>query len=91
LPGLLLWLGLVGSVLLQVKRYRRSFAADAAPIRIVWIERAVVGFLVASFFGSYSGITMFYLILGTLWAVAKALPAPPASPARFPQQRPMVR
>jgi hypothetical protein len=34
---------------------------------------------------------MFYLILGTLWAVAKALPAPPASPAPFPQQRPMVR
>lgn len=91
LPGLLLWLGLVGSVLLQVKRYRRSFAADAAPIRIVWIERAVVGFLVAGFFGSYSGITMFYLILGTLWAVAKALPAPTASPAPFPQQRPMVR
>ncbi len=91
LPGLLLWLGLVGSVLLQVKRYRRSVAVDAGPIRIVWIERAVVGFLVASFFGSYSGITMFYLILGTLWAVAKALPAPPASPAPFPQQRPMVR
>lgn len=91
LPGLLLWLGLVGSVLLQVKRYRRSFAVDAAPIQIVWIERAVVGFLVAGFFGSYSGITMFYLILGTLWAVAKALPALPAPPAGFPQLRPMVR
>jgi O-antigen ligase len=89
LPGLLLWLGLIGSVLLQVRRYRRSFAVDAAPIRIVWIERAVVGFLVAGFFGSYAGITMFYLILGTLWAVAKSL-APAASPARFPQQRPMV-
>jgi O-antigen ligase len=88
-PGLLLWLGLVGSVLLQVRRYRRSFAVDAAPIRIVWIERAVVGFLVAGFFGSYAGITMFYLILGTLWAVARSL-APPASPAGFAQQRPMV-
>jgi O-antigen ligase len=91
LPGLLLWLGLVGSVLLQVKRYRRSFAVDAGPIQIVWIERAVIGFLVAGLFGTYSGITMFYLILGTLWAVAKSLPAPAASPARFPQQRPMVR
>jgi O-antigen ligase len=91
LPGLLLWLGLVGSVLLQVKRFRRSFAADAGPIQIVWIYRAVVGFLVAGFFGTYSGITMFYLILGMLWAVAQFLPAPPASPARFAQQRPMVR
>jgi O-antigen ligase len=91
LPGLLLWLGLVGSVLLHVKRYRRSFAADAGPIQIVWIERAIVGFLVAGFFGSYSGITMLYLVLGTLWAVAQFLPAPPASPARSPQQRAMVR
>jgi putative inorganic carbon (HCO3(-)) transporter len=90
LPGLLLWLGLVGSVLLQVRRYRRSLPPDA-PIQIVWIERAIVGFLVAGFFGSYSGITMFYLILGTLWAVARSLPAPPGSPARFAQQRPMVR
>jgi putative inorganic carbon (hco3(-)) transporter len=89
-PGLLLWLGLVSSVLLQVKRYRRSFAADAVPIQIAWIERAVFGFLVAAFFGSYSGITMFYLILGTLWAVAKSL-APPAAPARVAQQRPLVR
>jgi O-antigen ligase len=91
LPGLLLWLGLVGSVLLHVRRHRRSFAADAGPFRIVWIYRAVIGFLVAGLFGSYSGITMFYLILGTLWAVAQFQPAPPASPARFPQPRPMVR
>jgi O-antigen ligase len=91
LPGLLLWLGLVGSVLLQVKRYRRSVAVDAGPIQIVWIYRAVVGFLVAGLFGSYSGITMFYLILGTLWAVAKSLPASPAPATRRPQQRAMVR
>jgi O-antigen ligase len=88
LPGLLLWLGLVGSVLLHLKRHR-SIAVSAAPIQIVWIYRAVVGFLVAGLFGSYSGITMFYLMLGTLWAVAQCLPAP--QPAPRPQQRALVR
>jgi O-antigen ligase len=92
LPGLLLWLGLITSVLLQVRRYRRrGVAVDAGPIQIVWIERAVVGFLVAGVFGTYSGITMLYLILGTLWAGAQFLPASPASPARVAPPSPMVR
>lgn len=90
LPGLLLWLGLVGSVLLYVKRHR-NLAVSAGPIRIEWIYRAVVGFLVAGLFASYSGITMFYLMLGTLWAVAECLPAQQPAPAPQPQQRALVR
>jgi O-antigen ligase len=73
IPGLLLWLGLVGSVLAQVRRRRRSLEADDRTIQILWLERAIVGCLVAAFFASYAGITVFYLLLGTLWAASNVL------------------
>ena len=73
LPGLLLWLGLVGSVLAQVRRRRARLEADDRTIQALWIYRAVIGFLIAGIFASYSGITMFYLFLGMLWAAANVL------------------
>jgi O-antigen ligase len=72
-PGLVLWLGLVGSVLAQVRRRRQSIEADDRIIQIVWLERAIVGVLVAALFASYSVITIFYLLLGALWAAAHLL------------------
>jgi O-antigen ligase len=83
LPGLLLWLGLVASVLIQVRRRRARLEADDRTIQVLWIERAVIGFLVAGLFGTYAGITVFYLFLGILWAASNMLgrdatePAPP--------------
>ena len=73
IPGLLLWLGLVGSVLVQVRRRRRSLEADDRTIQILWLERAIVGCLVAAFFASYAGITIFFLLLGMLWAASNVL------------------
>jgi O-antigen ligase len=73
LPGLLLWLGLVGSVLVRVRRRRALLEADDRAIQVLWIERAVIGFLVAAFFGSYAGLTIFYLFLGILWAASNVL------------------
>ena len=73
LPGLLLWLGLVGSVLSHVRRRRADLEADVSTVQVVWIERAVIGFLVAGFFASYAGVTVFYLFLGTLWAASNVL------------------
>jgi putative inorganic carbon (hco3(-)) transporter len=72
-PGLLLWLGMVTSVLLHVRRRRALLEADDRTIQIVWIERAVIGYLVAGFFGSYAGLTIFYLFLGILWAASNVL------------------
>jgi O-antigen ligase len=69
-PGLLLWLALVASVLRHVRRCRRRTAAETLSVRTVWIERAIIGYLVAGLFASYSGLTMFYLILGALWCAA---------------------
>jgi putative inorganic carbon (HCO3(-)) transporter len=72
-PGLLLWLGLVGSVLAQVRRRRARLEADDRTIQILWIEKAVIGFLVAGFFASSADLTMFYLFLGILWAASNML------------------
>ena len=72
-PGLLLWLGLVWSVLAQVRRRRRSLEADNGVIEIMWLQRAYVGCLVAAFFASYFAITIIYLCLGTLWAASGVL------------------
>jgi O-antigen ligase len=81
LPGLLLWLGLVGSVLGFVRRRRHSFETNDNTIQVRWLERAVIGCLIAGFFGTYSGLTILYLILGTLWAAANVLGTEPAGPA----------
>ena len=91
LPGLLLWLGLVGSVLAQVRRRRASLEADIRTIEVLWIERAIIGCLVAGFFASYAGITLFYLFLGTLWAAAKILGSAPAAAASARPRRPAPR
>ena len=80
-PGLLLWLGLVGSVLAQVRRRRAHLEADDRTIQVLWIERAVIGFLVAGFFASYAGLTMFYLFLGILWAASNVLGRDATEPA----------
>ncbi len=85
LPGLVLWLGLVGSVLMQVRRRRRSIEADEGIIQALWLERAVIAVLVAAIFATYSSITIFYLLLGTLWAAAKVLGPPDES--RAPRAR----
>jgi O-antigen ligase len=73
LPGLLLWLGLVGSVLAQVRSRRAQLVADDRLIQVLWIERAVIGFLIAGFFISFANLTVFYLFLGILWAASNVL------------------
>jgi O-antigen ligase len=73
LPGLLLWLGLIISTF---RRWRRGHeAAGRVPEHseryatcAVWIQRVIIGFLISALFGSYSGITMVYLLLGILWS-----------------------
>jgi hypothetical protein len=53
----------------------------------LWIERAVIGFLVAGFFGSYAGLTMFYLFLGILWAASNVLGSDATEPGVPPARR----
>jgi O-antigen ligase len=87
LPGLLLWLGLVGSVLAQVRRRRTHLVADDRTIHVLWIQRAVIGFLVAGFFATYSALTIFYLFLGILWAASNVLGRDATEPGVPPTRR----
>jgi putative inorganic carbon (hco3(-)) transporter len=80
-PGLLLWLGLVGSVLARVRRRRALLVADDRMIQVFWIERAVIGFLVAGFFISYPSLTVLYLLLGILWSASNMLGRDATEPA----------
>jgi len=91
LPGLLIWVGLVWSILAQVRRRRAALEADDSTIQVVWIERATIGFLAAAFFGSYAGVTIFYLFLGTLWAAANVLGRDANATAGPPPQRRALR
>jgi O-antigen ligase len=86
-PGLLLWLGLVGSVMAQVRRRRAALEADDRTIQVFWIERAAIGFLVACFFGTYAGVTVFYLFLGVLWGASNVLGRDAAEPGAPPVGR----
>jgi O-antigen ligase len=91
IPGLLLWLGLIGSVLGFVRRRRRSLETNDSMIQVRWLERAVIGCLIAGFFGSYSGLTILYLMLGTLWAAANVLGTEAAGPAATRVTRRVLR
>jgi putative inorganic carbon (HCO3(-)) transporter len=71
IPGLVLWLGMVVSVLRYAKRYRASAAAAGLSMQTVWTERALLGFLIAGLFSTFSRITILYLVLGALWCAAR--------------------
>jgi putative inorganic carbon (hco3(-)) transporter len=70
IPGLILWLGLVVSVLRYARRCRLSREAVPLAIQTVWLERGIVAFLVAGTFGTFAHLTHLYLMFGTLWGAA---------------------
>ena len=67
LPGLLAWCAFFVPVLLRARRVRVAAHVSDGSLQQVWIERALVGFLVAAIFGTYSALTIPALMLGTLW------------------------
>jgi O-antigen ligase len=77
LPGLVLWCALFASVLRQAHRRRRRGARDALAAQQAWIERALVGYLVAGLFATFTALTFPYLMLAVLWSSAQLIPARP--------------
>ena len=69
LPGLLIWCSMVASVLLQARKLRKAQPQVDAGIQQVWIERSLIAFLVAGFFGSYSSLSMPHVMLAVLWCL----------------------
>jgi len=80
--GLLLFLGLLWSVVRVAERARRlsRFAHPRLALQLLYLELGLLAFLVAGVFGSFAKLSFLYLHLILLWAVAqnvlRALPAP---------------
>lgn len=73
LPGLVLWCALFGSTLLHASRSRRDMETTTLAAQQIWVERALIGYLVASLVGTYSALTFPYLMLAVLWCSANLL------------------
>jgi putative inorganic carbon (HCO3(-)) transporter len=72
-PGLVLFLALLASVLLSARAARRSAGPGAAALaeELRWLQYSVTGYLVAALFGSYARLTVSYLFLALLWSAAR--------------------
>jgi len=73
LPGLILWLALVGSVLLYSHRRQRRAESKEMVDQQRWIWWGFVAYLVAGIFGSFAALTFPYLVLSILWCSANIL------------------
>ena len=80
LPGLVLWCALFGSVLRYAYRSRQLAPPGALAAQQGWIERALLGYLVAGLFGTFAALSFPYLILSVLWCSATLLASPSQRP-----------
>jgi O-antigen ligase len=85
LPGLALWCALVWSVLRYAYRRRRLAAPGELTTQQAWLERALWGYLVAAFVGTYVSLSFPYLILAVLWCSATVLVPKAQTPASTDQ------
>jgi O-antigen ligase len=83
LPGLFLFLGLVGSVLVGAERVRRRGRTllPGPSAQLYALEIGLIAFLVAGLWGSFSSLSFLYLHLALITVIARqnaaALAAPP--------------
>jgi O-antigen ligase len=73
LPGLIIWLALVGSILLYAHRRQRQAYFKEMADQQRWIWWGFVAYLVAGIFGSFAALTFPYLVLAMLWCSGNIL------------------
>lgn len=77
IPGLLLFLLLVGSTIWRSRRIRKR-VRDSVPggaEQLRYLELGLICFLVAAIFGSYSKLSFLYVHIALIWALASACEA----------------
>jgi probable O-glycosylation ligase (exosortase A-associated) len=94
LPGLLFFLAVVGTTVLQAERTRRRAAKKrpAESRQLLYLELGLFGYLVAGIWGSYGQLVLTYLYIALIYATAQLLEeelAPLAAPVR--RRDPRVR
>lgn len=74
IPGLLLFLGIVGTTLLHAERARRAYARALPNLtaQLLHLELGLFGFLVAGVFGSFAKLSFFYLHIALIWGLAES-------------------
>jgi O-antigen ligase len=74
LPGLALFLSLIGSVLLYARRVRLRCRAlmPLAAQQLRFMELGLIAYMVTGVFGSFSRLSFLYLVVMLLWVTARA-------------------
>jgi O-antigen ligase len=74
IPGLLLFLGIVGTTLLHSERARRAYSHTLPDLtaQLLYLELGLFGFLVAGVFGSFAKLSFLYLHIALIWGWAEA-------------------
>lgn len=72
-PGFLLFLGLLGSVLWKVARARRTAREDAAKHQLRYLEIGLYAYLFASVFATYNHLIFLYLHLALLFGMSRVV------------------
>lgn len=79
IPGLLIYLVLVGSVLWSARGTRSGKrpggARDPDRERLHWLSSALAGYFVAGLFGSYARLSVTYLFISLAWTATRAAQA----------------
>lgn len=82
LPGLALFLAMLGTTLLRAMRTEQAlrvrFPVEAEQLRI--LRFGLVAYLIAAIFGSFHRVSFLYLYLAVLWSAAELFAANLASP-----------
>lgn len=87
LPGLAIFLGMLGSTLLRAAKIERTLRAnspnEAEQLRI--LRFGLIAYLIAAIFGSFHRVSFLYLYLAVLWSAAELLQAQAQSTRHQPQ------
>lgn len=73
IPGLLIWCLMVASIFRELRKARLAGRLENLGVNVIWIQRALLGFLLAGLVGTYAGLTFLYLILAVLWSAANVV------------------
>ena len=75
LPGLALFLGLIGAILARVEHVRRRVrrTMPAASRQLVYLEAGLAAYLLAGVFGSFAKLPFLYIHLALMLAVSSAI------------------
>ena len=83
IPGFLIWCCLIWSVLFRAYLARRQAQDGPLKVQNYWVSQALIGYLVSGVFGTYSALSLLYLMLSVLWCSTDLLIA--ASPRTMRQ------